>query len=73
VSSPDLVALLGRGGPDGLLAEVAGDGRHVLAGTGRCRVVPLRDNDGAGAVATAFADKYGAVRDSLLRLSSVRR
>ncbi|EIV93196.1 BTAD domain-containing putative transcriptional regulator [Frankia sp. QA3] len=73
IASPELAALLRRSGPDGLVAAVAGNGRHALSGIGRARVVPLRDDAGAGVVSTAFTQKYGAVRDGLLRLSSVRR
>ncbi|WP_256804883.1 BTAD domain-containing putative transcriptional regulator [Frankia sp. ACN10a] len=72
VASAELAALLRQGGPDGLVTAVAGDGRHALSGIGRARVVPLRDDAGAGVVAAAFTQKYGAARDGLLRLSSVR-
>jgi tetratricopeptide (TPR) repeat protein len=71
LACPELAELLRRGGPDGLVATVAAGG-HALADIGRCRVVPLRDDDGAGVVA-AFTQKYGVVRDDLLRLASVRR
>ncbi len=72
IAAPELAALLRSGGPDGLVSVVAGNGRHALSGIGHARVVPLRDDAGAGVVATAFTQKYGAVRDGLLRLSSVR-
>jgi DNA-binding SARP family transcriptional activator/tetratricopeptide (TPR) repeat protein len=72
IASPELATLLHDSGPDGLVAAVAGNGRHALSGLGRARVVPLRDDAGAGVVATAFTLKYGAARNGLLRLSSVR-
>ncbi len=68
---PELTELLRHGGPDALVTSVA-DGQHPLAGVGRCRVVPLRGDDGGGA-ATVFARKYGGARDDLLRLASAQR
>ncbi|WP_322780187.1 AfsR/SARP family transcriptional regulator [Frankia sp. Cas4] len=70
VADDTLARLVRDSGPDGVLTQVAGSGRHPLLTLGRCRALLCRDD--ASRLRVFFAQKYGTEHDGVLRLSPLR-
>ncbi|WP_322762428.1 BTAD domain-containing putative transcriptional regulator [Frankia sp. Cr2] len=70
VADDTLARLVRDSGPDGVLAQVAGPGRHPLLTLGRCRVLLCRDD--SSRIRAFFVQKYEMEHDGVLRLSPLR-
>ncbi len=70
VADDKLAALIRDNGPDGVLTQVAGSGRHPRQTLGRCRALPWRDS--APRIQAIFLQKYGVEPGRVLRLSPLR-